>query len=65
MNYNFPALCTSSTYKKSTGHYFCGFVIKDSLTWYQAADACKMRGGRLPEVYNKYDNIDILKSKVK
>jgi hypothetical protein len=62
--YFYAALCSTSTYQKSTGDYFCAFEIKEILTWFQADDACKIRGGRLPEVYNSSDNYDILKLRV-
>ena len=60
----FSAPCTSSAYQKNDGKYYCTFAIKDSLTWYQADDACKLRGGWLPEVYSVTENINILRQKV-
>ena len=60
----FSAPCTSSAYQKNDGKYYCTFAIKDSLTWYQADDACKLRGGWLPEVYSVTENINIVRQKV-
>jgi hypothetical protein len=51
-------------YQKANGDYFCGFIIKDDLTWYQADEKCRSRGGRLPEIYSIYENIDLLQFKV-
>ena len=59
-----PAPCSSSAYQKNDGKYYCTFAIKDSLTWYQADDACKLRGGWLPEVYSVTENINIVRQKV-
>jgi hypothetical protein len=58
------APCTTKTFQKADGSYYCGFVIKDTLTWYQAEDACNARGGRLPEISSYDENLDILKLKV-
>ena len=60
----FSAPCETKPYLKSDGKYFCGFTVKSSLNWQQADDACKTRGGRLPEVYNFNDNVDIMKQRV-
>jgi len=59
------APCESKAYQKSDGKFYCGFTIKAYLNWYQAADACKTRGGRLPEVYSFEDNLSIMQQKVK
>jgi hypothetical protein len=58
------APCATKIYQKSDGNYYCGFIIKDSLNWYQADDICKRRGGKLPEVYDEDNNMEILKFKV-
>ena len=34
------------------------------MNWQQADDACKTKGGRLPEVYDFSDNLDIMKQRV-
>ena len=60
----FLAACATSAYKKSDGKYYCGFTIKDSLNWFQAIDACKLRGGKLPEFSSFSENLEVLKLKV-
>ena len=59
-----PAPCASNAYLKSDGKYYCTFTIKDTLTWYQANDACKRKGGILPEIYNATDVFNIVMQKV-
>ncbi len=63
-NFSITAPCTTKTYQKDDGSYYCGFVIQDSLTWFQAKDECNARGGRLPEISSVNENIAILKMKV-
>jgi hypothetical protein len=38
--------------------------LKEGLTWNQADEACRMSGGRLPEITSIKENIDILKLRV-
>lgn len=56
--------CKTNVYQKPDGKYYCGFTVKDSLNWYQADEACKQRGGKLPEIYSTTENSEILKLKV-
>jgi hypothetical protein len=58
------APCTTKTYQKTNGDYFCAFIVQDNLNWFQADDACKIRGARLPEISDVRENIDILKFRV-
>ena len=60
----FSAACSSSTYQKSDGKSYCAFTIKDTLTWYQAEQACRAKGGQLPEIYNEADNSVVARVKV-
>ena len=60
----FAAPCETKPYRKSDGKYFCGFTVKANLNWKQADDACKTKGGRLPEIYSISDNSDINKQRV-
>jgi hypothetical protein len=57
--------CSTPTYQKANGDYYCAFAIRDVLNWFQADDACQSKGGRLPEIYTLKENMDILKLKVK
>ena len=60
----FLARCKTKPYQKSNGKNFCGYAVKVALNWQQAFDYCKISGGRLPEVYNLKDNVNILQQKV-
>ena len=58
------ASCKTNAYKKSDGTSYCAFTIKDSLNWFQADEACKLKGGRLPDIESVTQNNEILKLKV-
>ena len=51
-------------YQKSDGKYYYGLIIKDSMTWFQADEACKLKGGRLPEITDFSEHFNIVKLKV-
>ena len=34
------------------------------MTWYQAKDACQQKGGKLPEINNASETLNLLRLKV-
>jgi len=61
---NFSFALFWSVYQKADGKYYYGLIIKDSMTWFQADEACKLKGGMLPEITNFAEHFNILKLKV-
>jgi hypothetical protein len=63
-NIFYTAPCATQPYQKANGDFYCAFTLKDTLTWYEAEEECKIRGGQLPEIHNIEENTNILKLKV-
>jgi hypothetical protein len=52
------------SFKKLDGSIVCGFLIEGIYNWTEAAEQCKAKGARLPEIKGLEDNEYFLELKV-